>query len=200
MDQTVAMFAEADAALLIDFLEDTTRAVPLPLTAALDGAGLVVLVVDTRVSHSLVDGGYASRRTDCETACRELGVPSLREATPDRVEALTDTRIRRRARHVVTEIDRVARAVEALERADWTRVGELFVASHGSMRDDFEISCPELDAAVEAALAAGAVGVALVPTPVVDAVTAAVDRAFDTHGFRRPAFLIAEPSAAASLC
>ena len=127
---------------------------PLPLA----DAGLAILVVDTRVSHALVDGGYASRRTDCETACRELGVPSLREATIDRVEALTDARIRRRARHVVTEIERVAQAVEALEGADWSTVGELFVASHVSMRDDFEISCPELDSAVEAALAAGAVG------------------------------------------
>ena len=109
-------------------------------------AGLAILVVDTRVSHALVDGGYASRRADCETACRELGVPSLREATLDRVEALTDARIRRRARHVVTEIDRVAQAVDgARERPTGPTVGELFVASHASMRDDFEISCPELD-------------------------------------------------------
>ena len=164
------------------------------------------------MSHALVDGGYASRRADCETACRELGVPSLREATIDRVEALTDARIRRRARHVVTEIERVAEAVAALESGDWTTVGELFVASHVSMRDDFEISCPELDSAVEAALAAGAVGarmtgggfggsaVALVATGDIDAVTAAVDSAFDEQGFRRPAFLLAEPSAAAGLC
>ena len=169
-------------------------------------------MVDTRVSHALVDGGYASRRADCETACRELGVASLREATLDLVEALADARIRRRARHVVTEIDRVARAVEAVERADWPALGDLFAASHASMRDDFEISCPELDVAVDAAVAAGAVGarmtgggfggsaVALVPDDEVDAVSAAVDRAFDEHGFRRPGFLLAEPSAAASLC
>ena len=208
MDQTVALLAEPGAALLIDFLDHSTRPVPLPLA----DAGLAILVVDTRVSHALVDGGYASRRTDCETACRELGVPSLREATIDRVEALTDARIRRRARHVVTEIERVAQAVEALEGADWTTVGELFVASHVSMRDDFEISCPELDSAVEAALAAGAVGarmtgggfggsaVALVAAGGIDAVTAAVDGAFDERGFHRPAFLLAEPSAAAALC
>jgi galactokinase len=208
MDQTVALLAEPGAALLIDFLDHTTRPVRLPLT----DAGLALLVVDTRVSHALVDGGYASRRADCETASRELGVRSLREATMDRVAALADSRIRRRARHVVTEIDRVARAAEAVEHADWAGVGELFVASHASMRDDFEISCPELDAAVEAALAAGAVGarmtgggfggaaVALVPADSVEAVTAAVDRAFDDQGFRRPAFLLAEPSAAAGLC
>ena len=194
--------------MLIDFLDHTTRAVPL----ALADAGLAVLVVDTRVSHALVDGGYASRRTDCETACRELGVPSLREATLDRVESLADSRIRRRARHIVTEIERVADAVAAIERADWRAVGELFVASHASMRDDFEISCPELDAAVEAALEAGAVGarmtgggfggsaVALVPVDGLDAVMSTVDTAFDARGFRRPTFLRAEPSAAAGLC
>jgi galactokinase len=212
MDQTVALFAEPEAALLIDFLDDTTRAVPLRLGEALGGGGLTVLVIDTRVSHALVDGGYASRRADCEAACRELGVPSLRVTTIDRVEALTDSRTRRRARHVVTEIARVARAVEAIEGSDWPALGQVFVASHESMRDDFEISCPELDAAVEAAVGAGAVGarmtgggfggsaVALVPAASVDAVSAAVDRAFDDHGFRRPAFLVADPSPAASLC
>jgi galactokinase len=212
MDQTVALLAEPGAALLIDFQDHTTRPVPLALADALDGAGLAILVVDTRVSHALVDGGYASRRADCETACRELGVPSLRQATLDQVDSLPDSRIRRRARHVVTEIDRVAAAVDAFERSDWDAVGKLFVASHGSMRDDFEISCPELDVAVEAALGSGAVGarmtgggfggsaVGLVPAESIDAVTAAVDAAFDDRGFRRPAYLHAVPSAAAGLC
>jgi galactokinase len=205
MDQTVAMLAQPDAALLIDFLDHTTRAVPL----ALADAGLAVLVVDTRVSHALVDGGYASRRTDCETASRELGVPSLREATLDRVGSLADSRIRRRARHVVTEIERVADAVAAIERTDWPSVGRLFVASHASMRDDFEISCPELDAAVEAALEAGAVGarmtgggfggsaIALVPTERVEAVRAAVTMAFTSHGWGAPSYILAEPGGGA---
>ena len=106
----------------------------------------------------------------------------------------------------------MADAVAAIERADWRAVGGLFVASHASMRDDFEISCPELDAAVEAALEAGAVGarmtgggfggsaVALVPEDALDTVMSTVDTAFDTGGFRRPTFLRAEPSAAAGLC
>jgi galactokinase len=208
MDQTVAMFAERGSALLIDFLDHSTRPVPLPLAEA----GLAIVVVDTRVSHALVDGGYASRRADCETACSELGVRSLREASIDAVQRLQDARVRRRARHVVTEIGRVAAAVEALERSDWETVGELFAASHASMRDDFEISCRELDQAVESAVAAGAVGarmtgggfggsaVALVPADRVGAITAAVDAAFDERGFRRPAFLLAEPSAAAGVC
>jgi galactokinase len=208
MDQTVAMLARPGSALLIDFLDHTVRSVPLHL----DDAGLVVLVIDTRVSHALVDGGYASRRADCEAACRELDVPSLRAASLDRVEGLSDARIRRRARHVVTEIERVEATVSALERTDWDAVGTLFVDSHASMRDDFEISCPELDQAVEAAMSAGAVGarmtgggfggsaVALVTADRVEQVTAAVDAAFDDQGFRRPAFLLAEPSAAAGLC
>jgi galactokinase len=208
MDQTVAMFAERGSALLIDFLDHSTRTVPLPLTET----GMAVLVIDTRVSHALVDGGYASRRADCETACRELGVPSLRKASLAAVESITEPRIRRRARHVVSEIDRVEASVGALERSDWETVGELFAASHESMRDDFEISCPELDQAVESAVAAGAVGarmtgggfggsaVALVPADRVDAVTAAVDAAFDEQRFRRAAFLLAEPSAAAGVC
>jgi len=207
MDQTVALLAEPGAALLIDFLDHTTTAAPLRL----EPAGLEILVIDTRVSHALVDGGYASRRADCESACEALGVPSLRQATLAGVERLSDARIRRRARHVVTEIDRVARGVEAIGREDWPALGDLFVASHASMRDDFEISCPELDIAVEAAAGSGAIGarmtgggfggsaVALVPTDDLDTVMAAVDQAFDAQGFRRAAFLLAEPSGAAGL-
>ena len=162
----------------------------------------------TRSSTAATRVGAPTARPRAAT----LGVASLREATLDPVEAIADARIRRRARHVVTEIDRVARAVEAVERADWSALGDLFAASHASMRDDFEISCPELDVAVATAVAAGAVGarmtgggfggsaVALVPDDEVDAVSAAVDRAFDAHDFRRPGFLLAEPSAAASLC
>jgi len=207
MDQTVALFAEQGAALLIDFDDDSTRAVPL----ALESAGLAVLVVDTGVSHALVDGGYASRRDDCETAVRQLGVASLRAATAEQVAALDDDRIRRRARHVVTEIARVTRTVDAIESGDWAALGELFAASHASMRDDFEISCSELDLAVETAVRAGAVGarmtgggfggsaVAVVPITAVETVTRDVARAFDSQGFRTPTFLVADPSAAAGL-
>jgi galactokinase len=206
MDQTVAMFAEPDAALLIDFDDGSTRAVPL----ALEAAGLAILVVDTGVSHALVDGGYASRRADCETAVGQLGVASLREATDEQVAALDDDRIRRRARHVVTEIARVNQAVEAITTGDWPAMGEIFAASHASMRDDFEISCPELDVVVEAAAAAGAVGarmtgggfggsaVALVDASTVDDVCGAIGRAFGAHGFAPPTYLLAKPSGAAA--
>jgi galactokinase len=205
MDQTVAVHGVEGAALLIDFDSEETRPIPLGL------AGHTLLVTDTRVSHELTDGGYGSRRADCEQAARELGVPSLRAATPDAVEALSDDRVRRRARHVVTEIQRVTDTVAALEARDWDEVGRLFDASHRSMRTDFEISCPELDCAVAVAVQAGAVAarmtgggfggssVAVVPDERVDAVMRAVDAAFVLEGFRSPVHLNAVPSGGAEV-
>jgi galactokinase len=205
MDQTVAVFAERGTALLIDFESHETTAVPLDL------AGHSLLVTDTRVSHELTDGGYGARRADCEAAARSLGLPTLRQAGIADVKALDDDRIRRRATHVVTEISRVSDTVAALEAADWPGVGRLFDASHRSMRDDFEISCPELDCAVAVAVQAGAVAarmtgggfggssVAVVPDERVDAVMRAIDAAFVLEGFRSPVHLRAEPSAGATV-
>jgi galactokinase len=203
MDQTVAVHGVEGAALLIDFDSHETTPVPLDLT------GHTLLVTDTRVSHELTDGGYGSRRADCERAARQLGVPALRDATLDAVEALDDERVRRRARHVVTEIQRVTDTVAALARGGWDEVGRIFDASHRSMRTDFEISCPELDCAVAVAVQAGAVAarmtgggfggssVAVVPDERVDAVMRAVDAAFVLEGFRSPVHLRAVPSAGA---
>jgi galactokinase len=200
MDQTVSVFGRAGGALLIDFTAHTHESEPL----ALDDRS--ILVTDTRVSHELTDGGYGSRRQDCEEAARVLGVASLREATLADVDRIADERVARRARHIVTETARVPEAVEALASADWTRLGELFAASHASMRDDFEISTPELDLAVSAAVANGADAarmtgggfggsiVALVPTARLDEVVAAIDEAFAQAGLKAPAHLLAEPS------
>jgi galactokinase len=205
MDQTVAVHASEGAALLIDFESDERTVVPLDL------AGHTLLVTDTRVSHALTDGGYGARRADCEAAARELGVPSLRRADLEGVEALGDERVRRRARHVVTEIARVPQTVAALRDSRWDEVGSIFDASHRSMRDDFEISCPELDCAVAIAVQAGAVAarmtgggfggssVAVVPDERVDAVVRAVDAAFVLEGFRAPQHLRAVPSGGASV-
>jgi galactokinase len=207
MDQSISLLAVADAALLIDFASGTSEPVPLSLPEA----GLTLLVTDTRVKHALVDGGYAARRADCEAAAEALDVPTLREATLDAVAGLADERIRRRATHIVTEIARVTDVVAAVEADDWTAVGSLFAASHVSMRDDFEISCPELDLAVATAVEAGAVGarmtgggfggsaVSLVPVERVEAVVRAIDTAFVVAGFRSPQHLLAEPSRAASV-
>jgi len=206
MDQTVAVLGEAGHALLIDFGPGGgTTQVPLDL------AGHTLLVTDTRVSHELTDGGYAARRADCDAAVAALGVTSLREASLEQVATLDDERIRRRATHVVTEIARVTDAVAALEAGDWSEVGRLFDASHTSMRDDFEISCPELDAAVSVAVEAGAAAarmtgggfggssVAVVPDERVDAVVHAIDTAFALEGFRSPVHLRAVPSGGADL-
>ena len=207
MDQTVSLLASPGAALLVDFDADTTDDVALPLT----DAGLALLVTDTRVQHALVDGGYAERRADCEKAAAGLGLASLRQATAADVETLADERVRRRARHIVSEVERVRDVVSAVGAGDWDEVGRLFAVSHVSMRDDFEISCPELDVAVLTAVEAGAVGarmtgggfggssVALVPLERMEAVARAIDAAFVAQGFRAPAHLVAEPSAAADL-
>ncbi|MFD4328223.1 galactokinase [Nocardioides sp. NPDC058538] len=203
MDQSVVVFAEDGGALLIDFDSGEHRNVPLALGER------TILVTDTRVEHQLTDGGYASRRAQCEKAAADLGLRSLREATLDQVESLDDEVVRRRARHIVTEIGRVEPTVTALGGGDWAAIGDLFAASHASMRDDFEISVPELDLAVATAVGAGADGarmtgggfggsiVSIVPLDAVDAVSAAIDKAFAEAGYGTPGHLIASPSAGA---
>jgi len=207
MDQTVAMLASAGAALLIDFDDDTTTDVTLPLA----DDDLTLVVTDTGVSHAHTTGGYAERRQDCEAAAAALGLDSLRQASEADLDRLTDERLRRRARHVVTENARVTGAVDAIGRRDWTALGGLLDASHHSLRDDFEVSCPELDLAVTTAREAGALGsrmtgggfggsvVSLVPEQRAAAVTTALDVAFAAAGLGAPTHLTATPSAGASV-
>jgi galactokinase len=206
MDQAIAAFATPGHALLIDFATGGRRDVPWDPASA----GLSLLVLDTRVQHSLSDGSYGDRRSESAAAVEALGVDSLVGASRDAVEALDDATLRRRARHVVTEDARVGAAVDALEAGDYLTVGTLFTASHVSMRDDYEISCEELDVVVETALAAGATGarmtgggfggsaIALVPTDRVDLVERAVASAFVTRGWDLPAALEAPASGAAA--
>ena len=208
MDQTVSLLAEPGHALLIDFTTHETRQVAW----GPGSAGLTLLVVDTRAEHALVDGGYAARRADCEQAAAQLGLDTLRPATVadlDRLAGPDAERLRRRTRHVVTEIDRVERVVTALAVDDWEGIGRLFTESHASMRDDFEISCAELDVVVETALAAGALGarmtgggfggsaIALVPTEDAPAVADRVAAAFEARGWPAPGVLPAPASAGA---
>jgi galactokinase len=207
MDQTVAMLAAAGTALLIDFGDDTTSHVPLPLA----DAGLTLVVTDTGVAHDHATGGYAERRDDCEAAARALDVGTLRQATIADLDRLADDRLRRRARHVVTENARVEDAVVAIRDRQWPALGELLDASHHSLRDDFEVSCPELDLAVVTAREAGALGarltgggfggsvVCLVPEERADAVTTALDVAFVAAGLGAPTHLTATPSAGATV-
>jgi len=199
MDQSVALLGRAGHALLLDFADGSARQVPWRP----EDEGLALVVVDTRVSHSLVDGGYASRRADCETAARSLGVRTLREAQgrPEVLGLLTDPRVQRRARHVLSEMDRVDAAVAALERDDHAALGPLLDASHDSLRDDFEVSCEELDLAVEISRRHGALGarmtgagfggsaIALLPEEAVEEATRAVSAAFGRRGWTRPDFI-----------
>ena len=204
MDQAIALFGAPDSALLLDFADDSRRRVRL----AVAEADLALLVIDTRVSHALTDGSYGDRRAECAAAAEELGVGLLSEAAG--WATLADPVLQRRTRHVLTENQRVRDSVRALEASDWPSLGGLMNASHASLRDDFEISCPELDVAVATAVEAGALGarmtgggfggsaVALVPAARVDAVVRAVDTAYAAHGWGAAAYLLATPGEAAA--
>lgn len=199
MDQSAALLGRPSRLV---YLDTRNRAVRLVL---FDPAahGLAVLVLDTRTAHSLADGQYAQRRAACERARSQLGVRALRDLTlsdlPGLSARLDDPHLVRRVRHVVTENARVEHVVAALEAgADPRHIGPLLTASHRSLRDDFQVSCPELDLAVQTALAAGAHGarmtgggfggsvIALVDQDRVAAVSQAVVSAFTEHGMGSP--------------
>jgi galactokinase len=199
------MLGRPGFALLLDFADGSVMPVALPL----DDAGLALLVIDTRVSHSLTDGSYGDRRTECAAAAEALGVESLRDTDRASVEQMDDPVLRRRARHVVTENQRVLDAVAGLEAGDWGSLSATLDASHVSMRDDFEISCRELDLAVETARHRGALGarmtgggfggsaVALVPREALAEVRDTVTAAFADAALTPPAYLVATPGDAA---
>lgn len=219
MDQMASMLGEADAATFLDCRSLETRAVDLGFARA----GLQILVIDTLVMHAHSSGGYAERRASCEEGARIMGVAALRDLSVDdlpRAQELMDDVTFRRVRHIVTENQRVLDTVATLdeagpretrpERADASRrVGDLLVASHLSMRDDFEISVPELDLAVETALASGAVGarmtgggfggaaIAVIDADRVASAADAVAAAFADAGFRAPRTFTVVPSAGA---
>jgi len=140
MDQLAAAAGVAGHALLIDCSTLTVEPVALP-------AGVEVVVAHSGVQRALVTSAYARRRSECEAAERALGIP-LRDATPADVARLDDALFRRRARHVVSENRRVCAVAEAFAGADLATIGEAMTASHASLRDDFEVSTPELDALV----------------------------------------------------
>jgi galactokinase len=203
MDQVAVLFARADAAVFLDCRDLVVESVDLGLAPA----GITVLVVDTRESHAHATGGYAARRASCEAAAAALGVPSLREATlPALLAAGLPDETMHRARHVITENDRVLDAVTAMRARDLPRVGELMLESHASMRDDFEISTPALDLAVQTLMAAGALGarmtgggfggaaIGLVAIDSVATTTVAVTTAFADAGFGAPSVFTVHPS------
>jgi galactokinase len=154
MDQSASLLCTAGHVLLLDC--QSLSATQVPFDAHL-------LIIDTRADHELGEGEYAVRRAECEEAARELSVPSLRFITNCADTArLADPVLRRRARHVCTDNERVLRAVDLLRSGDYASVGPLLTAAHASLRDDFEVSWPQADVAVEAALAAGALGARMI--------------------------------------
>jgi galactokinase len=148
MDQYISCLGRRHHALLIDCRDLGYRALPLP-------SGALIVIVDSNVHRGLVDMEYNARRSECETAAAHLGVRTLRDigmnAFKNQARELAPT-IRRRARHVITENNRTLAVAAAMETDELKTIGELMVASHASLRDDFEVSCPELDFLVELAL------------------------------------------------
>ncbi|UYO97575.1 galactokinase [Microbacterium sp. M28] len=208
MDQMATMIGGVDTAIFLDCRSLEAQQVPL----AVAEAGLAILVIDTRVKHAHSTGGYRERRDACERGAAIMGASSLRDVSVDdlpRAAELMDDVTFRRVRHVVTENQRVLDTVAVL-RADGPRaIGDLLVASHTSMRDDFEISVAELDTAVEAALSAGALGarmtgggfggaaIALIEADATEAVSAAVNDAFAAAEFEAPLLFTVTPAAGA---
>lgn len=197
MDQTASLFGSVDHVVFLDCRSLVAEAIPLGLKQN----SLEIVVMDTKVSHRLVDGGYAARRAACEEGAKQMGVASLRDlAVGDlvRAESLLDPIVFKRTKHVVTENARVLETVELLKSSGPQAIGSLLYASHESMRDDFEISIEELDCAVETAMGIGAVGsrmtgggfggaaIALIHSSKVADLKTAVSEEFEARGFAKP--------------
>ncbi|MDT0268330.1 galactokinase [Streptomyces sp. DSM 44915] len=209
LDQMASASCVDGHVLHLDTRDLSGRQVPFDMAAE----GLRLLVVDTRVKHAHADGGYGRRRAECEAGAAALGVPFLRDVPFEKLDAelarIDDEVVRRRVRHVVTEDRRVARVVGLLDAGRPREIGPLLTEGHLSLRDDFEVSCPELDLAVDTANAAGALGsrmtgggfggsaIALVPEESVPAVRDAVLAAFAGAGLAAPRIFEAVPSAGA---
>lgn len=209
MDQSVSLMGREGSALLLDCRDLTTESVPFDVASQ----GLELLIIDTQAHHALVDGGYAERRASCESVAAKFSIPSMRnlsmEVLDSRKNEITEVEYIR-ARHAVTEIARVKDAVAALKASDFTTLGRLINESHISLRDDYTVSCPELDVAVDASLEAGALGsrmvgggfggsaIALIKADQIDAVKEAIKKSYAAKGFKAPRFFTSLPSAGAS--
>jgi galactokinase len=203
MDQFIAALGRADHALLIDCRSLESTLIPLEL------GGAVVVITDSKVKHELSTSAYNTRRAECARgvellAARRPGIRALRDVSPAELaagEALLPEPIRRRCRHVVSEIARTLAAAEALRGRDLASFGRLMDESHRSLRDDYEVSCVELDVLVEAAVAVpgvfgsrmtgggfGGSTVSLVEGAAVERFTVEVGRRFEDRFGRRPDF------------
>jgi len=204
MDQMASLHGRAGHLVFLDTRSLAVEPVPFDPPSA----GLALLVIDSKAPHALVDGEYAERRRSCERAVEMLGVRALRDVglddLDDALARLDDDMLRKRVRHVVTENARVLEVVAVLRaHENLSAIGPALTASHASMRDDFEITVPEIDTVVTAALGAGAHGarmtgggfggcvLALVDTAAVEPVVRAVEAAYDAAAFRPPSAFVA---------
>jgi galactokinase len=206
MDQAASALGEEGKALFMDCRSLATRSIPFDLASH----GLQLLIINTGVHHELADGQYARRRRDCENAAKRLGVDSLRDVT-DLAGALAKLSgdERRRTQHVVTENHRVEALIGLLRAGAVQEIGGLLNASHLSLRDQYEVSCAELDVAVESAIRGGARGarmtgggfggsaIALVADDRVESVRESVTRAYAERGWSAPEIYPATPAAGA---
>ncbi len=204
MDQAASLLCTAGHALMLDCRSGLSSQVPFDPAAA----GLTLLVVDTRAAHALAGGEYARRRAECERAASLLGVDALRDVTDlaGALQKLPDPVLRRRVQHVVTENHRVEATVGLLRAGAVAELGAMLNASHLSLRDQYEVSWPEADRAVNAALRAGARGgrmigggfggsvIVLTAADRADRVRDAITTAYEDQGWPHPSFLEATPS------
>jgi galactokinase len=210
MDQSVSLMATAGNALLLDTRDLSTEQIPFDI----EPLGLELLVIDTQVHHALVDGGYAERRASCEKAVSELGITSLRDiSVADFIarKSELDAKTFSRAFHGVTEMQRVLDAVKLLKSGDFVGFGEVVSAAHISLRDNYTVSCPELDLAVETAQKFGALGarmigggfggsaIALIKARDLELIKSEITSAFMAAKFKAPRFFSALPSAGATV-
>ncbi|WP_330345178.1 galactokinase [Streptomyces longwoodensis] len=217
MDQTASACCEEGHALFLDTRDLSQRQIPFDLAAE----GMRLLVVDTRVKHAHNEGEYGKRRSGCEQGAALLGVDALRDVPFDDLDeslarlgteagnAPDAEEVVRLVRHVVTEDHRVERVVLLLESGDTRAIGPVLTEGHASLRDDFRVSCPELDLVVDTALAAGALGarmtgggfggsaIVLAEASDVDTIGKAVEEAFAGAGFTAPRVFEAVPAAGA---
>jgi galactokinase len=210
MDQSVSLMATEGNALLLDTRDLSIEQIPFNIAPL----GLELLVIDTQVHHALVDGGYAERRASCEKAIADLDITSLRDISISEFVARKpelDEKTYLRAFHGITEMQRVLDAVTLLKAGDFVGFGEIVTAAHISLRDNYTVSCPELNLAVDTALKFGALGsrmigggfggsaIALIKAKDSDLIKSEIKSGFMKARFKSPRFFSALPSAGARI-
>ncbi len=212
MDQFISVMGRKDHLLLLDCRSRKPELVPM------SDPSVAVLIANTNVKHELTGGEYATRRAQCERAAKILGVPSLRDATVamlERARGKSEDVVFRRARHVIGEIERTVLAAREVRASNWPEAGRLMYGSHASLRDDYEVSCPELDAVVEIAQSIGPKGgvigcrmtgggfggctVALVRTEAVGAVSDRIASEYEARTKIKPSLFVSRPAAGATV-